>query len=232
MITIRKAEERGGGQHGWLDTRHTFSFADYYDPKHVEFGALRVLNDDRVAAGAGFPTHGHRDMEILTYVLEGALAHKDSIGTGSTIRPGDLQRMSAGTGVQHSEFNASKDEKVHFLQIWIQPKTRGIAPGYEQKTFGDARKGKLALLASEDGRDGSVTVHQNACVYATLLGEGEKVTHVIGAGRRVWVHVAEGAVSLDGAELAEGDGAALTDEKTLSLVGRKASNVLVFDLGS
>jgi len=231
MITIRRAEDRGHANHGWLDTRHTFSFADYYDPDQMGFRTLRVINEDRVQPGSGFGTHSHRDMEILSYVLEGGLAHKDSIGTGSTIRPGDVQRMSAGTGVAHSEFNASKTEPVHFLQIWILPERPGIPPGYEQKTFPDAEKrGRLRLVASRDGRNGSLTIHQDAAVYAGLLDTGERAELPLGKGRHAWVQVARGELKLDGQTLKAGDGAAVSGEATLKLEGQRQGEVLVFDL--
>lgn len=207
MLEVRKADERGGANFGWLNSKHTFSFGHYYDPNHMGFGPLRVINDDRVAPGGGFPAHPHSDMEIISYVLEGALEHKDSIGTGSVIRPGDLQRMSAGTGIRHSEYNASKTEPVHFLQIWIVPEKEGLKPGYEQKSFSDAEKrGRLRLIGSRNGRDGSVTIHQDVDLYATLLSKGESVAHELRAGRGGWVHVALGSVSLNGTRLEEGDG--------------------------
>jgi redox-sensitive bicupin YhaK (pirin superfamily) len=231
MITIRNANERGHANHGWLDSHHTFSFADYYDPKHMGFRSLRVVNDDRVAPGQGFGAHPHRDMEILSYVLDGALEHKDSMGTGSVIRPGDVQRMSAGTGVRHSEFNASKTEPVHFLQIWIQPAKTGIAPGYEQKTFGTAEKqGRLRLVASPDGRDGSVTIHADALLYAGLFGAGESATVALAPGRSSWVHVARGKVRVNGKELGEGDAAGITGEGEVRVEGVDGAEVLVFDL--
>jgi redox-sensitive bicupin YhaK (pirin superfamily) len=232
MITLRPAAARGASRTRWLDSRHTFSFAEYHDPAQMGFRALRVINDDRVAAGAGFPTHGHADMEILTYVLEGALEHRDSLGTGSVIRPGDVQRMSAGTGVRHSEMNASREEPVHFLQIWLLPERRGLAPGYEQKQLpAAAERGRLRLAASRDGRDGSVTIHQDVNLYAGRLEPGESATLALAPGRHAWVQVARGGVSLNGQRLAEGDGAAVTDERTLSLVGDgPAAEVLVFDL--
>jgi hypothetical protein len=219
--------------HGWLDSWHTFSFADYYDPRHMGFRSLRVINEDRVQAGEGFPTHGHREMEIISYVLEGALAHKDSMGTGSVIKPGDVQRMSAGTGVTHSEMNASKSERVHFLQIWIQPSSRGGAPGYEQKTFtDDDKRGRLRLIASSDGRDGSVTVRQDVALFAGLFSEGQRATHDLGAGRHAWVHVARGRARVNGEELQAGDAVALSDEREVRVEGVAAEpgEVLVFDL--
>ncbi len=231
MITLRRAHERGHADHGWLDTWHTFSFADYQDPRHMGFRNLRVINDDSVAPAMGFGTHRHQDMEIVTYVLDGALQHKDSMGTGSIIRPGEVQRMSAGTGVFHSEFNASKEEAVHFLQIWMIPAQRGIAPGYEQKAFSaDARQGQLKLVASPEGSDGSVTVHADARLYATLLAGGESVRHELARGRHGWVHVARGKVELNGHVLSTGDGAALTEEAVVALKGVEPSEVLVFDL--
>lgn len=238
MITVRPAAERGHAQHGWLESRHTFSFADYHDPRQMGFRALRVINDDRVAPGMGFGRHPHRDMEILSYVLEGALAHQDSTGTQGVIRPGDVQRMSAGTGVFHSEFNASKTEPVHFLQIWIQPSTLGVAPGYEQKTFTpEEKRGRLRVVASPDGRDGSVKIHADAVVYATALAAGDGVRLALEPGRKAWVHVARGAVRLQVAdglrELHEGDGVALTDEPEVGLEGSGQDVIgeaLVFDL--
>jgi redox-sensitive bicupin YhaK (pirin superfamily) len=231
MITIRKAKDRGHADHGWLDTSHTFSFADYWDPRHMGWGPLRVLNEDRVAAGTGFPTHAHRDMEIITYVLEGALEHRDSLGTGSVIRPGEVQRMSAGTGVRHSEYNASKTDPVHFLQIWIEPARRGVAPGYEQKTFGEAeRRGRLRIIAAPDGREGAVTIHQDATVYATTLARGERVTHAAAPGRLGWVQVARGALLLNGERLAQGDGAAIERERALTLEALEPAEALLFDL--
>jgi redox-sensitive bicupin YhaK (pirin superfamily) len=231
VITVRRAAERGHFDHGWLDTSHTFSFADYHDARHMGWGPLRVINEDRVAPGAGFPPHAHRDMEIVTYVLSGALEHKDSLGTGSVIRPGDVQRMSAGTGVRHSEYNPSSTEPVHFLQIWIEPARRGIPPGYEQKRFAEAdMRGRLRLIASPDGREGSVTIQQDAAVYATVLDAGQHVVHRLRPGRRAWVQVARGAVGLDGQRLARGDGAAIRDEAELILAGLEAAEVLLFDL--
>jgi hypothetical protein len=233
MVTLRPAAARGASRTRWLDSRHTFSFADYHDPGQMGFRALRVINDDRVAAAAGFPPHGHADMEIVTYVLEGALEHRDSLGTGSIIRPGDVQRMSAGTGVRHSEMNASADEPVHFLQIWLLPERRGLAPGYEQKQFPAAdKRGRLRLCASRDGRDGSITIHQGVSLYAGLLAAGETATVALAPGRSAWVQVARGAVALAGHHLREGDGAAVTGERTLALAGEGAhpGEVLVFDL--
>ena len=231
MIAIRRSAERGRADHGWLDTRHTFSFADYHDPHHMGFRALRVINEDRVQPGQGFPTHGHRDMEIISYVLSGGLAHRDSLGTGSVITPGDVQRMSAGTGVRHSEYNASAEEPVHFLQIWIEPSRRGIAPGYEQRTFPESEKrGRLRLVASPDGRDGSVTLQQDARLYASVLPPDASVTHALDRGRHAWVQVVRGAVTVNGQRLDQGDGAALSDEPTLTITGAAPAEILLFDL--
>jgi redox-sensitive bicupin YhaK (pirin superfamily) len=231
MITIRHAAERGHSDLGWLDSYHTFSFGDYFDPRNMGFSDLRVINEDRVQPGKGFGTHGHRDMEIISYVLEGALQHKDSMGTGSVIKPGDVQRMSAGTGVMHSEFNASADEIVHFLQIWIMPQRAGLPPGYEQKSFpARQREGRLKLVASSDGRDGSVTIHQNASMYAALLAPGQEVSHALKPGRRAWLQVARGAVTSDGATLAAGDGAAVKDVLTLAVRADEPSEIVLFDL--
>jgi quercetin 2,3-dioxygenase len=231
MITIRKSQERGHFDHGWLNTYFTFSFADYYDPQHVHFRTLRVLNDDRVAAGAGFPEHPHRDMEIVTYVLEGALEHRDSMGNGSVIRPGDVQYMSAGTGVTHSEFNASKSEQVHLLQIWMFPEKKGFKPAYDQKNFPrEDKQGKLRLVASPDGREGSVTIRQDNELYATVLSAGESVRHELKPERHAFVQVARGSVKLNGTTLGEGDGAAISEEKAVELTGVKNAEVLLFDL--
>ncbi len=231
MISMRRAADRGHANHGWLDSHHTFSFADYYDPREMGFGPLRVINEDRVQAGKGFGTHPHRDMEIISYVLEGELAHKDSLGTGSVIRPGDVQRMSAGTGVLHSEFNQSSDALVHFLQIWIEPNRRGVKPSYEQKTFArEDQRGRLRLVASPDGAEGSVTIHQEVRMYATVLGEAESVSHRLEDGRRAYVHVARGSVVLNGQTLGPGDGAKVTDETELTLTGARDAEVLLFDM--
>jgi quercetin 2,3-dioxygenase len=231
MIQIRKSEERGHANHGWLNTYFTFSFADYFDREHVQFRTLRVLNDDRIAAGAGFPEHPHRDMEIITYVLEGGLAHQDSMGNGSVIRPGDVQYMSAGTGVTHSEFNASKTEPAHLLQIWMLPERKGLKPVYGQKNFADSEKrGQLRLVASPDGRDGSVTIRQDNELYATVLGAGESVRHELKPDRYAYVQVARGSVKLNGKALQEGDGAAISEEKAVELTGVKDAEVLLFDL--
>jgi len=231
MLTVRKAEERGHANHGWLDSYHSFSFADYYDPEQMGFGPLRVINEDRVQAGSGFGTHGHRDMEIISYVLEGALGHKDSMGNGSSIVPGDVQRMSAGTGVRHSEYNHSKTGTTHFLQIWIEPKITGIRPSYEQKHFPAAEKrGRLRLIASPDGREGSVTIHQDALVYSTVLDGKDAATHTLAPGRRAYVHVARGAVKLNGIELKGGDGVKIASENELQFSGAKQAELLLFDL--
>jgi quercetin 2,3-dioxygenase len=231
MIILRRSEERGGGNHGWLDTKHSFSFSDYYDPKFMGFRSLRVINEDWVQPGHGFPTHPHRDMEIITYVLEGALEHKDSLGTGSVIRPGDGQRMSAGTGIRHSEANPSQKEAVHLLQIWIMPDKQGHKPGYEQKEFSrDEKRGKLRLIASPDGKDGSVTIHQDAQLYVSLLEPGEAVEHRLGTGRHAWLQVAKGSVALNGKPLNQGDGAAISEEQKLQIKGTDSAEVLLFDL--
>jgi quercetin 2,3-dioxygenase len=231
MSEIRRSHERGFADHGWLKSYHTFSFAGYLDPKHIEFGALRVINEDRVAPGAGFGTHGHRDMEIITYVLDGELAHRDSLGTGSVIRPGDVQRMSAGRGVQHSEFNNSKTQPVHFLQIWIQPNVLGIAPEYEEKRFGpEEKRGRLRLIASPDGAEGSVRIHQDARVYAGLFAGAERADLEIAPDRRVLVHVARGAVAANGEALNAGDALKLVGARRLTLFQGADAEVLVFDL--
>jgi redox-sensitive bicupin YhaK (pirin superfamily) len=230
MLTVRKAEERGHANHGWLDSYHSFSFADYYDPAHMGYGPLRVINEDRVQPGSGFGTHGHRDMEIISYVLEGALAHRDSMGNGSTIVPGDVQRMSAGTGVRHSEYNHSADGVTHFLQIWIEPKTTGIRPSYEQKHFPAAdKRGRLRLIASPDGRDGSVTIHQDAFVHAGLFDGAECARLPLAAGRRGYVHVARGAIEVNGQRLRAGDAVKL-EGGPIELEKGRAAEVLVFDL--
>jgi quercetin 2,3-dioxygenase len=234
MLKIRRASERGHADHGWLSSRHTFSFADYYDPAHMGFRALRVINEDRVAPGEGFPRHPHRDMEIVSYVLDGALAHRDSMGTGSTIRPGDVQRMSAGSGVAHSEYNASKADPVHFLQIWLMPSQRGIAPSYEQKTFTpEQKRAQLRVVAAADGRDGSVVLHTDATLYAGLFGPGESARLALAPGRHAWVHVARGSARVNGQDLAAGDAVALSDESEVVVEGRpegEVGEVLVFDL--
>jgi quercetin 2,3-dioxygenase len=235
MIEIRKSQERGYADHGWLKSYHSFSFADYYDPKFMAFGALRVINEDRVAAGMGFGTHGHRDMEIISYVLDGALAHQDSMGNGSTIRPGDVQRMSAGTGVQHSEFNHSREATTHFLQIWIEPNVKGIAPSYEEKHFDAAAKqGRIKLIASSDGREGSVTIHADASLYATLMADGDRLLHRLAPGRRGYVHVARGSVTVNGNNLVAGDALKVagggTDYSEIELEHARDAEVLLFDL--
>ena len=245
MMTVRRGADRGHANHGWLDTHHTFSFADYHDPRYMGWGAMRVLNDDTVAPGAGFPPHSHRDMEIISYVLDGALEHRDSMGTGSTIRPGDIQRMSAGRGVTHSENNASQEEPVHFLQIWIVPKTRGAAPGYEQKHFPDAQKqDRLCLVASPDGQEGSVRIQADAWVFAAKLtsnrgpqaglpawGGKAEVAHRFGPDRKAWLQVARGAVTASGLHLGAGDGVAIEGESEIVLGSTTGGEVLLFDLG-
>jgi hypothetical protein len=231
MLKKRPANERGGGDHGWLNTRHTFSFNDFYDPDYMGFRVLRVVNEDRVQPGQGFGTHGHRDMEIVTYVLEGALAHKDSLGTGSVLRPGEFQRMTAGTGIRHSEFNPSETEPVHFYQIWIVPERRGLAPSYEQRSFPEAeRQGRLRLVASPDGRDGSLTVQQDVRVFLSSLGENQQVTHQLESGRYAWLQVLRGALQLDGLDLAAGDGVAVSEETALPIRATKPSEVMLFDM--
>jgi redox-sensitive bicupin YhaK (pirin superfamily) len=232
MQILRNSGERGHAEHGWLDSLHTFSFADYHDPAHMGFRALRVINEDTVAPGRGFGTHPHRDMEIISYVLEGALSHEDSMGTGSVIRPGDVQRMTAGTGVLHSEHNASKIDPVHFLQIWLIPSQRGLAPGYEQRAFSaEDKAGRLRLVASPDGRDGSITVHSDASLYAGVFGAGQAAELPLAPGRHAWVQVARGAVLVNGQELIAGDGLALTGEPGVKIEGGPGGEVLVFDLG-
>ncbi|MEL7448689.1 MAG: pirin family protein [Pseudomonadota bacterium] len=232
MIAIRPANERGLANHGWLNSRHTFSFGHYYDPQFMGFGPLRVINEDMVEPGQGFGTHGHSDMEIISYVLDGALEHKDSMGTGSIIRPGDVQRMTAGTGVRHSEFNASDTDQVHFLQIWVLPERDGLTPSYEQKTFStEEKRGQLRLVGSRDGRDGSVTIHQDVNLYSSLLDDGEAVSYDLGEGRNGWLQVARGSVRLDGNELSAGDGVALKGARTLKLEGVDDAEILLFDMG-
>ncbi len=231
MIKIRRGEERGHFDHGWLDTYHTFSFDAYYDPAHMGFRSLRVINQDRVSPGKGFPTHGHRDMEIITYILEGALEHRDSLGNGSIIRRGEVQRMTAGTGVTHSERNPSPGEPVHLLQIWILPERRLLAPDYEQKTFRrEEMTNRLRLIASHDGLDGSLTIHQDAGVYSSMLEAGGAIAQPIAQGRHVWLQVARGALSLNGHGLKEGDGAAISDEREMRIGSEAGSEFLVFDL--
>jgi redox-sensitive bicupin YhaK (pirin superfamily) len=231
MVELRRSNDRGYADHGWLRSFHTFSFAGYYDPRHMGFGPLRVINEDRVAPGQGFGTHPHRDMEIISYVLDGALEHRDSMGNGSVIRPGDVQRMSAGTGVYHSEFNPSPDELVHFLQIWIEPARKGVAPGYEQKHFApEEKRGRLRLIASHDGRDGSVRIHQDADVYAALVDGAEQIAHSIAPRRRAWVHIARGKVTMNGIELGAGDALKLDGEQGLKFERGTDAEVLLFDL--
>jgi len=231
MITIRKSEERGHFDFGWLDTYHTFSFDQYYDPAQMHFRSLRVINEDRVATGRGFPTHSHRDMEIITYILSGALEHRDSMGNGSVIRPGDVQRMSAGTGVAHSEFNPSQTEPVHLLQIWIMPRARNLPPSYEQKYFSEeGRRGRLRLVASEDGRDGSVTIQQDASVYAGILAPDSAIEHTPSDNRYAWIQVARGTLNVNGHDLRQGDGAAISNESSLKLVSADEAELLLFDL--
>jgi redox-sensitive bicupin YhaK (pirin superfamily) len=231
MIKIRKSEERGHLNHGWLDTYHTFSFDQYFDPAHSHWRALRVINEDRVAAGKGFPTHSHSDMEIVTYILSGALEHRDSMGNGSVIRPGDVQRMTAGTGVAHSEFNPSPDEAVHLLQIWIKPAAKKLPPSYEQKFFSaEERSGGLRLIASQDSSDGSVRIHQDARLYAAIMAAGDTITHELNAERYGWLQVARGSVSLNDLELSQGDGAAISQESELKITARDQAEILLFDL--
>ena len=232
MIALRPAAERGKADFGWLDSRHTFSFGDYYDPRHMGFGPLRVINEDRVKPGGGFDTHGHRDMEIISYVLEGALEHRDSIGTGSVIRPGEVQIMSAGTGIRHSEFNHSKTDPVHFLQIWIMPNQQGIAPRYDQKAFPASQKrGQLRLVGSPDGRDGSILIHQDVEIYDVLLRQGENLTHRLKPFRKAWVQVVRGRVDVNGGAAGAGDGVAIEGEAALTATSHEeCSEILVFDL--
>lgn len=231
MLEVRKSEDRGHANHGWLDSHHTFSFAGYYDENHMGFGPLRVINEDRVAAGGGFGTHGHRDMEIISYVLEGELAHRDSMGTGSVIRPGDVQRMSAGSGVRHSEFNHSKEQTTHFLQIWIQPNVNGIAPSYEEKHFAtEEKRGRLRLIASPDGEDGSVLIHQDAKLYVGLFDGTEAASLSLAAGRRAYVHIARGSAEVNGVALKTGDALKVSDVSTIDIANGDAAEVLVFDL--
>jgi redox-sensitive bicupin YhaK (pirin superfamily) len=231
MISLRTAAQRGHANHGWLDSFHSFSFADYYDPEHMGYGALRVINEDRVQPGMGFGTHGHRDMEIITYPLEGRLEHKDSMGNGSVIVPGDVQRMSAGKGILHSEYNPSRDEPVHFLQIWIEPNVRGIAPGYEQRHIAlEDKRGRLRLIASPDGREGSVTIHQDAAVYASVMDGADEISHILAPGRRAYVHVARGEVRVNGQTLQAGDALMVSDESGVELSHASGAELLVFDL--
>ena len=230
MIQIRRGEERGHANFGWLNSHHTFSFGHFYDPNHMGFGHLRVINDDQVSPGKGFDPHGHQNMEIISYVLEGALEHRDSIGNGSVIRPGDVQRMTAGTGIRHSEYNHSKTDGVHFLQIWVMPEEDGLEPGYEQKHFGDERRGTLRLVASREARDGSVKIHQDVDLFATILEAGDVVTHQPDDGRQVWVQVAGGDIKLNGEQLHAGDGAAISDEPLVTIEATSRAEVLLFDL--
>jgi hypothetical protein len=231
MITVRPAAERGTTGTYWLDSKHSFSFADYYDPRQMGFGPLRVINDDRVRAGAGFPTHGHRDMEILTYVLDGAVEHKDSLGTGSVIRPGEVQIMSAGTGIRHSEFNPSETDELRLLQIWMIPEKGGLTPRYDQKAFAEAeRRGRLRLVGARDGRDGAVTIYQDIDLYSTLLDKGQAVTHELRPGRKAWIQMARGSATVNGIGLREGDGAAVADERRLDIAGVDKAELLLFDL--
>jgi quercetin 2,3-dioxygenase len=231
MLLIRRSDDRGRANLGWLDSRHTFSFADYHDPRYMGYGSLRVINEDRVQPGKGFGTHGHRDMEIISYVLEGELAHRDSMGNGSVIRRGDVQRMTAGTGVEHSEFNHSLSEPVHFFQIWLFPDRRALAPGYEEKHFDDeAKRSRLRLVASHDGRDGSVVVHQHADLYAALLASGDEVTHHSERTRKGWIQVASGAITVNGERLEAGDGAAIAYEDAVAIKSTADSELLLFDM--
>jgi hypothetical protein len=233
MINLRPSDDRGHGRLDWLDSRHTFSFGDYFDPRHMGISNLRVINDDRIAPGGGFATHGHTDMEIVTYVLEGALKHKDSMGNGSVILAGDVQHMSAGTGVRHSEYNASATEPVHLLQIWLTPNLLGVTPGYHQQHFStEERRGRLALLVSPDGRDGSIPAHQDALLFATLLPRGESVVRPLPAGRQAYVHLARGQASVNGSALAAGDGVHIAGEAEVRISGTGAGDaeVLLFDL--
>ena len=233
MLVVRKSEDRGLANFGWLDSRHSFSFGHYYDPQHMGMGPLRVINEDRVKPGTGFDTHGHRDMEIISYVLEGALEHTDSIGTVSVIRPRDVQRMSAGSGIRHSEFNRSDTDPLHFLQIWILPERARLEPGYEQKAFDDAEKrGRLRLVGSRDGRDGSVTIHQHVDLYAGLFESGESARLELQPGRGAWVQVARGELEVNGERLTAGDGAAITDAPAVEIMGREDAEVLVFDMAA
>ncbi len=234
MVTLRKAADRGHVNLGWLDSRHTFSFGDYFDRNHMSFGPIRVINDDRIAGGGAFPMHPHADMEIVTYVLSGALEHQDSLGNGSVIRSGDVQRMSAGTGIRHSEANASKTEPVHLLQIWLKPERHGIAPSYEQTTItADDKRGRLRLIGSKDGRDGSVTINQDVALYASILGVGDEVAHNLAPNRTAWVQVATGAAVINGEMVETGDGVAITDAGVVSIKGRDAgTELLLFDMAA
>ncbi len=229
-MQVRRSHERGHANYGWLDTHHTFSFANYYDPEHMGFRSLRVINDDRVVGGEGFPTHPHRDMEIISYVVEGALEHQDSMGNGSIIRPGEVQRMRAGTGVTHSEYNHSRTEPVRFLQIWVVPERRGMEPGYAQKLFGDERRGRLRLVASRDGRDGSVQIEQDLSMFASVLEDGQRVRHELADGRHAWIQIVRGSVSVDGVELSEGDGASFDRASTIEVQAIGGSELILFDV--
>lgn len=230
MLKIRFAEERGHANFGWLDSHHSFSFGRYYDPEHMGFGALRVINDDQVHPDQGFGTHGHENMEIISYVLQGELAHEDSLGNGSVIVPGDVQRMTAGTGIRHSEFNASNSDPLRFLQIWVIPDTQGLEPGYEQKHFGDDRQETLRLVVSKDARDGSLKIHQDMDVYAAVLQEGQTVKHSFSKDRQLWIQIADGVVELNGQSLRRGDGAAITDETEIALIANSNTEILLFDM--
>jgi redox-sensitive bicupin YhaK (pirin superfamily) len=230
MMNVRRSHERGHANYGWLDTRHTFSFGDYYDPKHMGFRTLRVINDDRVLGAKGFATHPHRDMEIISYVVDGALEHKDSMGNGSVIRPGEVQRMRAGTGVTHSEYNHSATDPVRFLQIWVLPEELGLAPGYEQKLFGDERRGKLRLVASREGADGSVQIQQDLAMFASVLGDGEVVRHELAEGRHAWLQIVHGRVRVDAVELGEGDGASFSEVAQVAIESLGDSELLLFDI--
>lgn len=230
MMNIRRSHERGHANHGWLDSKHSFSFAGYHDPAHMGFRTLRVINDDRVVGGAGFPTHPHRDMEIISYVVDGALEHRDSMGNGSIIRPGDVQRMRAGTGVTHSEYNHSKTDPVRFLQIWVIPEERGLEPGYEQKFFGDERLGTLRLVASRDGAEGSVQIQQDLSMFASVLSDEDEVTHQLADGRQVWLQVVRGTVLVEGTELSEGDGAVFTETTSITIRSLGDSEFILFDI--
>ena len=231
MQTVRRAQERGHVNHGWLDSYHTFSFGSYHDSEHMGFSNLRVINDDTVAPGGGFSTHGHEDMEIISYVLEGGLEHKDSMGNGSVIRPGDVQRLSAGTGVTHSEYNHSSDEPVHFMQIWLLPNRTGVEPGYEQRSFPlEDRRGKLVLLVSPDGRNGSISSHQDALMYGTLLEDGQRLNHLLASDRKTYVHVAAGSADVNGQVLNAGDAMAMEDHGDIQLLGINDAELLIFDL--
>ena len=233
MITIRKSNERGASNFGWLDSKHSFSFGQYYDPSNMGFGKLRVINEDIVEGGAGFGTHPHDNMEIISYVLDGALAHKDSLGTGSVIRPGDVQRISAGTGIAHSEFNASEKDPVHFLQIWVLPEERGLEPSYEQKSFpAEQRKGRLQLVGARDGRDGALTIHQDLNLFVANLETGNEVSHVLRPRRKAWIQVTRGAVTVNGTPIVQGDGAAMTDEAEGRIAANDNAEVPLFDLGA